>query len=209
MIKAVIFDFGGVLLRTHNWSGRRRWEQKLGLQENEAEAIVFNSDMGRKAQHGHISYAQLLAWVGDYLDLSAAELNAFETDFWAGDALDQDLVALIRHLRPSYQVALISNAFNDLRHSLTDQFQLADLFDPLVISSEVGIMKPDPRIYQLTLERLGCRPGETVFIDDFAHNIAGAEALGMNGILFKPAIDLEAALATVGVYIQQAKGGTS
>lgn len=201
MIKAVIFDFGGVLLRTEDHTGRRRWEQKLGLAEWESEQIVFNSEMGHKAQHGEITVAELWVWVSEYLDLSEVELAAFRRDFWSGDVLDVGLVELIRGLRPSHQTAMISNAYNDLRHVLSNEFAIADAFDLIVVSAEEGIMKPDPRIFEITLQRLGRQPEETVFIDDFAHNVEGARAVGMNAIHFTPETDLRAELAALGLQI--------
>lgn len=201
MIKTIIFDFGGVILRTQNWHGRHKWEQKLGLAPNEAEAIVFNSEMGRKAQHGTLNYADHWRWLGDHFNLSPAELKEFESDFWAGDVLDEALVNLIRHLQTNYQTALISNAFSDLRDGLNNQFKIADAFDVIVISAEEGVIKPDPRLYQIALDRCGCQAPEAVFIDDFAHNIEGAEAVGMAGIHFTPTTDLTAELAKLGITI--------
>ncbi len=201
MIKAVIFDFGGVILRTQDWAGRRRWEQKLSLSKNEAEAIVFNSEMGRKAQHGDISYDEHWAWIGQRFNLTQTELSAFATDFWAGDVLDEALVDLIRRLRPSIQTALISNAFDDLRASLTHTFAIADAFDVIVISAEEGVMKPEPRIYTIALEKLGLKAEETVFIDDFARNIEGATRLGMKGIHFQSDSDLVTELQALGLNI--------
>jgi putative hydrolase of the HAD superfamily len=199
MIKAIVFDFGGVILRTQAWAGRRKWETRLGLAENEAEAIVFNSERGRQAQHGVVNYQAHWHWLGQHFKLSAAELQEFRADFWAGDVLDMEMVELIRGLRPSYQTALISNAFDDLRDVLTHQFAIADAFDVIVISSEEGVMKPEPRLYQITLERLGCRPEEAVFIDDFARNVEGARAVGMHAIHYLPGTDLTAALKELGL----------
>jgi putative hydrolase of the HAD superfamily len=193
-IKAVIFDFGGVILRTQDWSGRRRWEQRLGLAEHGAEQLVFNSEMGRQAQYGRITYNDLWQWVGQTCGLSAVELAQFQQDFWAGDVLDGELVEMIRGLRPFYQTALISNAFDDLRDVLINHFTIADAFDLIVVSAEEGIMKPDPRIYHIALERLGCQPQEALFIDDFAHNIAGAQAVGLHTVHFKPGLDLAGVL---------------
>jgi epoxide hydrolase-like predicted phosphatase len=201
MIKAVIFDFGGVILRTHNRHGRRRWEQKLGLAENEAEAIVFNSEMGRKAQRGEVTYEEHWSWLGEHFNLTSAELKAFEADFWAGDVLDEDLVGKIRRLRADYQTALFSNAFSDLREVLTNQFGIANAFDVIVISAEEGVMKPDPRLYHIALQRLGCRPKEAVFIDDFADNIRGAQEAGLAGIHFSPDVNLAAELSKYGVNL--------
>ena len=199
MVKAIIFDFGGVLLRTENLDGRLKWEEKLGLGYRQAEEVVFNSEMGRKAQHGEISYAELWQWVGEHFQLSPEERKQFETDFWAGDVLDQNLVQLIRDLQKNYQTALISNAFNDLRDTLENTFNIADIFDVIVISSEEGVMKPKPDLYEITLKQLGVTAEEAVFIDDFAHNIDGANAVGMAGIHFTPTINLAEELSKLGV----------
>ena len=201
MIKAIIFDFGGVLLRTENLNGRLKWEQKLGLGYRQAEEIVFNSEMGRKAQHGEISYSELWQWVGDHFQLTPEELKQFETNFWAGDVLDQDLVQLIRDLQKNYKTALISNAFNDLRDTLENTFHIADIFDVIVISSEEGVMKPKPDLYEITLKQLNVAAEEAVFIDDFTHNIEGAQAVGMAGIHFQPDINLAAKLGELGVNV--------
>lgn len=200
-IKAIIFDFGGVLLRTHQWDGRQRWESRLKLAPYQSEWVVFNSPLGRQAQHGQLGYAELWQQIGQQFNLSPAELQQFQTDFWAGDQLDQSLVALIRRLRPWYKTGLISNAFDDLRQSLSQQFHIADAFDSIVISAEEGIMKPDPRIYQTALSQLGCQAAEALFIDDAPANIEGATAVGMATILFTPQTNLIQALAKQGVQL--------
>lgn len=201
MIKAVIFDFGGVLLRTHDWSGRQQWEQRLQLAPYQSEWVVFNSPLGRQAQHGQLTYADLWQQIGRQFDLSAADLAQFQQDFWAGDQLDTALVGLIRQLQPWYKTGLISNAFDDLRQTLNHSFAIADAFDSIVVSAEEGIMKPDPAIYHTAVQQLGCQPAEAVFIDDAPANLEGATAVGMAAIQFTPHIDLVAELAKVGVHI--------
>lgn len=199
MIQAVIFDVGGVLIRTHDHSTRRAWEKRLGLAEWESEEIVFGSEMGTAAQAGQITDAALWAWVGQRLSLDADQLAAFQQDFWAGDVLDTELVALIRALRPGYQTAIISNATDNLHHALTHKFAIADAFDLIVGSAMEGVMKPHAAIYQLALARLGRQPAEAVFIDDSAVNISAAQALGMATIHFNPRVDVAAELARLGV----------
>jgi putative hydrolase of the HAD superfamily len=199
MIKAVIFDFGGVILRTHNWNGRRAWEARLNLEPNQLEAIVFNSENGRQAQHGHITYTDHWRWLQTHFALTDSQIQQLEHDFWAGDQLDWEMVASIRRLRQTHQTGLISNAFDDLRHTLTHQFAIADAFDAIVISAEEHIMKPHPQLYQTALTRLGCQPHEALFIDDFPHNIAGAQAVGMVGIHYTPQTDLVTTLVPLGI----------
>jgi glucose-1-phosphatase len=199
MIQAIIFDIGGVLIRTPERSSRRRWEEKLGLAERESEEIVFNGEMGTLAQSGTISNAELWQWVGRRLELSAAELAEFQRDFWAGDVLDQQLVAFIRSLRPRYQTAVISNATDGLQQALSETYPIADAFDLIVCSATEKVMKPDAEIYRRTLQQLGRRPEEAVFIDDNAANIAAAHKLGLHVIHFNPATDVPAELAQLGV----------
>jgi len=199
MIKATIFDVGGVLVRTIDHSFRRHWEQELGLEEGESEEIVFNSDMGLKAQTGEITDIELWSWVGRRLNLGD-QLESFRAGFWAGDQLDQDLISFIRSLRPSYQTAIISNATDGLRESLNHKFRIADAFDVIIGSAEAKVMKPDHAIYQLALHRLDLQPDETVFIDDFAHNIAAAKQVGMATIHFTSDINVPAELAKLGVH---------
>lgn len=201
MIKAVIFDVGGVLIRTMDRRGRNALEARLHLAPGASEQVVFNSDMGQKAQRGEISTAQLWQWVGEHLQLDAAALQAFQDDFWRGDQVDESLINWIRGLRPRYQTAIISNALDNLNHALTTLYPIADAFDLIVGSAYEKVMKPDPRIFWLTLERLGITPSEAVFVDDFAHNIAGAEAIGMIGLHYQPGLDIPLALTELGVEV--------
>lgn len=199
MIRAVIFDVGGVLIRTADHSSRRHWEKELGLKEWEAEQIVFNSEMGTLAQSGSITEEELWTWIGQQLNLAPARLQAFRQDFWAGDVLDTALIEFIRSLRPDYQTAIISNATNSLRIILAEKYPIADAFDLIVCSAEERTMKPDQRIYRLTLERLGRQPEEAVFIDDSAPNITAARELGMHAIHFNANVDVPAELAKIGI----------
>ena len=71
MIKAIIFDIGGVLLRTEDRSPRQQLEKRLGLAAGEAEFLVFNSEMGQMAQNGAITDGELWTWVGEHLNLNS------------------------------------------------------------------------------------------------------------------------------------------
>ena len=79
---------------------------------------------------------------------------------------------------------MISNAWPDLHDYLVEK-RVENAFDALVISAEVGIMKPEPEIYQLALDKLGVSAREAAFVDDTPLNVEAARALGMHGILFR------------------------
>jgi epoxide hydrolase-like predicted phosphatase len=184
-IQAVIWDLGGVLLRTENYHPRQALAQRFGMTLGEIEDFVFSGESGDRAQLGEISVEQHWENQRRELGLSATEMQDFRAQFWEGDRLDTDLVAYIRQLRKAYKTGLLSNAFSDLRRVVTEVWDFADAFDAMIISAEVGLVKPDPRIYRLVLERLGVMAEEAVFIDDTLHNVEGARAVDLKAIHFR------------------------
>jgi epoxide hydrolase-like predicted phosphatase len=201
-IKALLWDIGGVLLRTADRTPRTHLAERLGLSYSELENLVFNSEMGRKAQLGQASTSELWEWVANALQQPPDSIPQLRRTFFGGDVLDTDLVDYIRRMHGPYRTAILSNNLDNARRLVNETWQMGDAFDHLTISAEVGVMKPEARIYHLTLEALGVQPGEAVFVDDFAHNVQGAQAVGMHAVHFRTpqqAIeDLEAILASQG-----------
>ncbi len=187
MIRALMTDFGGVLVRTKSDRSRRALEQRIDLPPHTIEERIFGSDLSLRAQRGDITEDVFWRGIEHELDLAkfSISLDEFHRAFFADDFLDEDLVALVRSVRPALKTGLISNAWSSLRYVLHTLFPIHDAFDTLVISAEEKIMKPDERIYQLALERLGVRPHEAIFLDDFKVNIDAANALGIHGIHFR------------------------
>jgi epoxide hydrolase-like predicted phosphatase len=184
-ISAVIWDLGGVLLRTEDFSSRQALADRMGKSRTELENLVFDGDSGDRAQLGEISADEHWDNIRRILGLDAAGISEFRRQFWEGDQLDVELVNTIRRLRRSYKTGLLSNAFSDLRQVVTSILQISDAFDEMVISAEIHLMKPDARIYQHALQRLGVVAQETVFIDDMLRNVEGARRQGMNAIHFR------------------------
>jgi epoxide hydrolase-like predicted phosphatase len=197
-IRAIIFDLGGVLVRTADFSPRKRLGERFGMSAEALMDLVFGLEAGTRAQLGQVSVEQHWEHVRQVLGLAPQEVSEFQTAFWSEDFLDHELVETLRSLHGTYRTALLSNAFSDLRGVVTERLNFADVFDEMIISSEVGMVKPDPRIYHLTLERLGVLPQEAVFVDDMPHNVQAAQALGLHAIQYKNTpqvlVELEALL---------------
>jgi epoxide hydrolase-like predicted phosphatase len=200
-IEAVLFDFGGVLVRTEDASGRRKWEAQLGLAEREADRLVFECDAAIRATIGEAPASAVWEHVCKELRLDGAQLLDFQRDFWSGDRLDLELVALMKSLRPRYKTAILSNAWSNAREMFTEMFQLDQAVDMIIISSEERLAKPDARIYRRAAERLGVAPEAAVLVDDFIANVEGARAAGMQAIHFQPGVDVRAELEKVGVTV--------
>ncbi len=184
-IRAVIFDLGGVLVRTEDKAPRTRLAQRFGLSYADLDRLVFDSPTGAQALVGELSEDEHMRQVCAGLGLSEAEIAAFREAFWGGDRLDERLVAYIRSLRPRCQTALLSNAWSGLRPLLESVWGILDAFDQVFISCELGMAKPDLRVYAHVVERLGVRPEEAVFVDDFPANIEAARRAGLQAVHFR------------------------
>ena len=183
--KAILWDLGGVLLRTEDWEPRRRLDEMLDLPNGTIYKLVFECEMSRKATIGEAANDDIWMSVGEQLELSNDELVHVRDEFWSGDKIDMDLVRFIRAHKTETTMGLLSNGWPSTRRFLEERWHIADIFDGIIISAEVGLAKPDRRIYQLALDRLGVDAGQTIFIDDLDENIQGALELGIHGIRFQ------------------------
>ena len=130
MIRAIIFDFGGVLMRTVNPVSRHDLEQRFGLPPGGASKLVFGSPLWDEAQLGRVSATAFWADVGQQLGLNDSEIIEFRHTFWAGDRLDEELVAFIHDLRDAgYRTAMLSNAPADLRQIVEQLMGITGAFD--------------------------------------------------------------------------------
>jgi epoxide hydrolase-like predicted phosphatase len=183
-LRVVFFDLGGVIVRTEYQAPRERLAERLNMTYDELCKFVFEAESGYKASIGAISADEHWLAVTRRLRLPASETNAVRDEFFAGDVIDRDLLDFIRSLKPRYKTGIISNAWGDLREYIV-KHHFDDAFDALVISAEVGAMKPQPEIYQLALKQLQVEANEAAFVDDMPKNIEAADALGMHGIVFR------------------------
>jgi FMN phosphatase YigB (HAD superfamily)/RimJ/RimL family protein N-acetyltransferase len=191
---ALIFDWGGVIMRTADDGRRRAWERRLGLPPGAVDRAVFQSHAWNEAQLGRLPVDAGWRAIGGALGLDGAELDRFRRDFWGGDRLNVELVDWIARWRAAgHPVALLSNYTPELDRFL-DRHQVRHLFDPVVISAHEGIMKPAARLYWRALNRAGLTPADALFVDDAAENVAGARRVGMHAVRFENTDQIIAAI---------------
>ncbi len=185
LTRAVLFDFGGVLLTTVDNAARHRWAERLNLDPVAMEAQIFESELMARAMIGEVSVDEMWRGIGEMLGLDAEQAEALETDFFRGERLNEELLDFARSLQPHYKMAILSNAWDNAREVFTDLFGLDEVFETMIISAEVRLAKPDPRIYHLALERVGVRPAEAVFLDDMRVNVEAARDIGLRAVLYQ------------------------
>lgn len=182
-IRAVFFDFGGVIQRTEFQAPRQRLAQRFGMDYDDIDKLVFSSPSAIQATIGAVSETEHWQAVAQRLKVRDEEIQEVEKEFFAGDIIDHSLLQYLSMLRPRFITGLISNAWSGMRAYIERQ-RIAGSFDHLVISAEVGAAKPEARIYQIALEQAQVRADEAVFVDDVVENIEACERVGMKGILF-------------------------
>lgn len=183
MTRAIYFDFGGVIMRTEYQAPRQHLAERLNMEYDDLVRLVFDSETSRKASVGAATVEAHWASVMKKLRLPASEAGAIREEFFAGDVLDRNLINFIRSLRGRYKTGMISNAWNDLR-GFIEKEKFDDAFDAMIISAEVGVVKPDARIFQVALEQLQVQAEDAMFVDDFVENVDGCEEVGMTGFHF-------------------------
>lgn len=185
-IKTILWDIGGVLERTEDFTPRQQLADRMGMSYDDLCHLIFGNSTGFRVQLGQVSLDNHYHFVREQLGVkSRADFNDVITQFFAGDRLDTVLVERIRQLKQDYTTAVLSNYSEVLREKITDTWKIADAFDHLIISAEVGVKKPSPEIYRIALARTGRLPEETAFIDDDINNIQAAQQLGIHGIHFQ------------------------
>jgi epoxide hydrolase-like predicted phosphatase len=140
------------------------------------------------------------ASIAELLRLDDARVAAFMQEIWTEylGTLNTELAGYFGGLRPRYRTALLSNSFVGAREREQERYGFGDITDLIVYSHEVGVAKPDPRIYRLTCDRLGVLPDQMVFLDDRAEYVEGALDSSIQAILYhdnnQAIADVEAAL---------------
>jgi len=190
MIKAIFFDLGGVLLRTVDFTPREHLAARLRMNRFELEEFIFGGESGERAQRGEITVQEHWENLRQQINWSPTEFKALLDEFFSQDELDYALIDYVRKLRQTYKTALLSNAWDDLRQVIAEKWHIEDAFDTMIISAEVCLAKPDPRIFQFALAQLGVEASQSIFVDDMKRNIEGARAAGLHAIHFQTSLQM-------------------
>lgn len=183
-IRAIIWDMGGVLLRTESLQPRLQLAEGLGVSYSFLDDLVFSSESSLKSEMGEMSSISHWRTVTEKLGLPLSLAEDLREQWFSGDRVDRNLLAYIETLRSGYKTGMLSNAWEGTREYVERKYGLLEVFDRVLFSYEAGVRKPDPRIFEIMLSFLDVQPGEAVFIDDFEKNILGAQKAGIQAIRF-------------------------
>jgi epoxide hydrolase-like predicted phosphatase len=202
MINAVIFDVGGVLHSSENEYVYQDIIQTLEITRDQFQEAM--KTLSPLFSTGKISEADL--WT-KFFDITKAPLPLPEGEsLWAREfrkryRVFDDVLNVVDQLKQlGYQVAVLSNSIEP-HTAVNREMGVYDPFPLVVLSQDVGFIKPDPEIYLYTLKKLGVKPEESVFIDDLEENVVAARNLGMKGIVFQNCKQMIQELKLLGISL--------
>jgi putative hydrolase of the HAD superfamily len=201
-ITTLVFDFGNVL---GLFSHRKAAEQlaAYGGTPEHIQAFFFTGDLEDTFELGRIAPSAYANLVRDACRLSCTD-EQFRAAFADMFTLNESVCALVPHLKRRYRLLLLSNT--NALHAAQFRSQFATTlghFDALVLSHEVGLRKPDRRIYEHCRGVAGRPAHECLFIDDLEANVAAARACGWKGLHYSPGEDLVPRLAAHGIVVSE------
>lgn len=173
VVKAIIFDLFGVLVLP----GYTTLLNKFPHLTQDINRLVSENDFGT------LSRRQFYESMAELTNISVETVKSYYRNDYSKD---EDAINWVKELRKSgkYKLGMLSNVGHGWVEDFFSEQELVELFDEVILSSDVGLAKPAPRIFDITAERLGLPPVECVMFDDKLSNIDGANTAGMNGILY-------------------------
>jgi epoxide hydrolase-like predicted phosphatase len=207
--RAVVSDFGGVLT-TPLFAAFAAFQDEVGISpENLGKAMRVGLAEGEelplfRLERGEISEDEFIERLEDGLESildHRPHLHHFRQKFWGALHPNEEMIALMHELKASgLKMAMLTNNVREWEPLWRSMLPVDELFEEIVDSAFVGCRKPEARIYELTLERIGMPAEACLFIDDLQPNVEGAEAAGMSAVHFR---DNEQAIAEIRAALDQ------
>jgi putative hydrolase of the HAD superfamily len=193
-IEAVVSDFGGVLT-TPLLTSFMAVQDEIGISpENLGEAMRTVTEQDGEnplyaLERGEMAEVDFLARLGDGLEPLLGhrpELHRFRETYFEALQPNPPMIELMRELKASgRRMAMLTNNVREWEPVWRSMLPVDEIFETVVDSGFVGCRKPEARIYEMTLERLGLPAEACLFVDDLEHNCEGARAAGMSAVHFR------------------------
>lgn len=191
MIKAVIFDLGRVIVPFDFRRGYARISALTGIPAAEVPARIRPTGLVDQFESGQIQPREFVKQICGVLDLHCSYEDFCE--IWSSIFLPDTLVpeSLLRAIAARYRMVLLSNTNAIHFDMIRERYPLLRHFHALVLSHEVGAMKPSPVIYAKAVEAAQCLPEECFFTDDIPEYVEGARRFGIDAVQFESAAQIE------------------
>ena len=183
MIKAIIFDIGGVMFDETKSTQYSDIAKAFGINPN--KFIETKNKYMKFAKVGDLNADGFIKKIAKTFNLNEEELKEKWIKIYKQKKFSNEMIQLVQNLKKNnYKVIVLSNS-HELHAKINYERGLYSNFDKVFLSNELKIAKPDRKIYKYVLKKLKLKPEECVFIDDKEDNVRVAKELNINGIIFK------------------------
>ncbi len=188
MIETIFFDFGGVLIKTPNYRWVSRWKSLLGLSDHPEMLALFENpheaQLIKDICLGKVPEDYVWTIMAEKWHVKSELIVFFRRQISSRRHLNHRMVRMMGSLQEKYQTAILSNAGDQSRRLMEEVFHLDRYVDEIIISAEEGVIKPEPEIYEIAINRLHAKPETSLLLDDYLPNVLAARAFGMRAMQF-------------------------
>lgn len=184
IIKAIIWDIGGVLFPVQPWAGEKPSLEKRLVTK---QVVIDLYDKEKLSKE----------YLKEGLNNSVLDKLTAEAAYRALTEIDEEVFSMIKEFHGNYRQFALANEVHKWTEIRDHFYVISDYFEDMYISIHHGVKKPDPKFFQLLLDEHDLMPEECIFIDDREENVESASKLGIHGVWYKGVNDLKEQLKSI------------
>lgn len=183
MLKAIVFDLGGVIFSSNatSYEGREKLARQIGIEPSKLQEFWFERReqiiIGKISEDGF--FGELIST--HQLPISLQEIKDIIRD---SDVINQEMLTILAGLKNHFQLFALTNDVKEWIEYRINKFNLKKYFEMILSSSEIGLAKPDPKIYNYLFQKTDLNAKDIIFVDDRIENVNAAESLGIKSFHF-------------------------
>lgn len=185
MIKGIIFDIGGVLVDVKIKSFFEHFVRQTGFSKEQLYSMIIMGGEWDRFEKGLITEEQLKVKIERDHGIKPELMDKMASNWRNTLSPVKETIGIARKLKGRYKLFALSNVDKETTRLCFDRFDFYRHFDGVVLSWRVHMRKPEREIYEYTLKRMGLKPGEVVFIDNFPLNLPTVKRMGIHTILYR------------------------
>jgi epoxide hydrolase-like predicted phosphatase len=201
VIKGIIFDIGGVLVDVRIKSFFEHFVSQTGFSKEQLYSIIIMGGEWDRFEKGLITEEQLKVKIEREHGIKPEVMDKMASDWRKTLKPVPETIEIARKLKGRYRLFALSNVDEKTTKQCLDRFDFYRHFDGVILSWKVHMRKPERDIYEYTLKRMGMKPEEIVFIDNFPLNLPAAKKMGIHTVLYKDPGQLESDLKKLGIEV--------
>ncbi len=182
MIKAIFWDIGGVVILSRRKQILEDWAKELDVSSDNLR-VTLKQFSDQKMRGQNISYNDFIQ-VNQISWITGAQLENLQKSLWNSEYVNNELLDFILANKDKYVYGVITNNYKEAEEVILKKYQVPKFYTIFVSSADIGVLKPDRKIYEFVLKRVNLPADQCLFIDDSVENVDGAKSVGMIGLQY-------------------------